>query len=120
MEITGSTGANAHSSVRYEERRSKPRTELVCRALVRCPLDGDRRFTEESRVENISADGLYLRMQAPVSPGCQILALLFLPPGNGAENAGATIAVKATVVRAELLPNGSRGIGAQFNHYRFL
>ncbi len=119
----GSRGAELKSSPMrsaFQERRVKPRVQTSFRALVRCPGNTRRKLTEETQVENISASGLYFHLQSPVVPGSNIFALLFVPPANPEERIGARIAVRATVVRTDLIREGARGVAVQFKRYRFV
>ncbi len=101
------------------ERRIKPRVKASFPALVRGRIADHRTFAEETHVENISANGLYLPLRTPVGAGSRVFAFVFMN-SKPEETTRPTIAVLGTVVRAELLADGSSGIALRVNRYRLL
>ncbi len=113
--------ANNGSSVSAanSERRIKPRVKASFPALVRGRIADHRTFVEETHVENISANGLYLPLRTPVGAGSRVFAFVFMNT-KPEETARPTLAILATVVRADLLADGSSGVALRFSRYRLL
>ncbi len=102
------------------ERRVKPRLHAAFRAVVRGRRTDGGKFEEETWVENMSATGIYFSLQSPVRFGTRLLTLVFMAPSTPGEPAHPTIAALAAIVRTELLPDGSWGVGARLIRHRFL
>lgn len=102
------------------ERRVKPRIDRPFPATVRGMDAGGEAFEINTVLDNLSADGLYLRLRQRVQPGTvlSIIIRLSSAPMNGVH--APRIAIDGVVLRAELKPDGTCGIAIKLTHHRFL
>jgi hypothetical protein len=101
------------------ERRSKPRVDCAYTAIVRGRARNQEKFQEPGRVLNFSVSGLYVHLKRSVEIGRELLvAMWFEPTHHSAQTS--TIVMRGQVVRAELLADGSYGVGLKLAQHRFL
>jgi hypothetical protein len=94
------------------ERRLKPRIKAYVPARIR-GLDADGKALDlETRLGNLSAGGLYIRVNRPVCADAALFAVFSL--------AELKIAARCVVCRIERLPDGFFGLGVRFKRYRLL
>ena len=102
-----------------KERRLKLRLYGSFPATVRGLNDVGEAFEIDASLENIGAGGLYLRMAREVSPGAKLFILTRLSAASGAVGAP-RLALRGTVLRAELQPDGTCGVAVGLTSHRFL
>jgi len=102
------------------ERRSKPRIECAYPAVVRGLEPSGKRFEESAVLANLSACGLYLRLNRPVEPGRELTVLIRLSNAPRDEAKLSSIATRGVVVRSELQPDGRCGLALKFERHHFL
>ena len=101
------------------ERRHALRVDLPFPAVVRGVDATGKRFTLRTTLDNLSACGLYLRLQRPVEPGAALFLVVQLSTATDSAPAP-TIAIRGTVLRTEPQVNGRCGVALKFNQHRFL
>ncbi len=99
------------------ERRRALRVDLPFPVTVRGTDALGDHFTSTTVLDNLSARGLYFCLPRPVAPGAKLFLVVRLVPGA---DAGAGVALRGGVVRAELLPDGRYGVAVAFDQHRFL
>lgn len=102
------------------ERRQKPRLECVCSAIVRGTDTRGAKFEARATTTNLSANGVYLRMDRWVEPGRALFVLVRFPTMPREESAGPAIAIRGVVVRSEPAANGTYGLALRFERRREL
>jgi hypothetical protein len=107
--MNGSFGFYRH---RRYERRLKPRIEAYIPARIRgLDVDG-KEFDLETKLGNLSAGGLYVRLNRPVHTDAALFTVFSL--------AELKVAARCVVCRTERLLDGSFGLGVRFKRYRLL
>jgi hypothetical protein len=108
-DMNGSIGFYRH---RIYEKRLKPRIEAYIPARIR-GLDADgKAFDLKTKLGNLSAGGMYLRIDRPVQTDAALFAVFAL--------AELKVAARCIVCRTERLPDGFFGLGVRFKRYRLL
>lgn len=83
-------------------------------------MDGES-FETETVIDNLSADGLYLRLMRAVKQGAKLSVVFHLSLKTGAEAVSQPrVAVKGLVLRTESKPGGVCGVAITFDRSRFL
>ena len=100
------------------ERRRALRVDLPFLATVRGIDATGERFTLNTQLDNLSACGLYLRLQRPVEPGAHLFLVVRL--STVLVNAGPRVALRGTVLRTEAYDDGRCGVAVAFDRHRFL
>lgn len=99
------------------ERRRKPRIATPFPTRVRGVNVAGEAFEVESVLDNLSSDGLYLRLGQQVKEKAK---LEFLIRMSGVEQQQApTIQAHGVVLRAEIKPGGIVGLAVKLTHHRF-
>ncbi|MBI5300649.1 MAG: PilZ domain-containing protein [Chloroflexi bacterium] len=107
------------SQLHNTDRRSKPRVACAYSAVVRGIETQGARFQEAAQVRNLSASGLYLKLDHALTNGRALFVVFwFSSHANQADSAG--LAVRGTVVRNEIQSDGSCGIAVRFRQHRFI
>ena len=99
------------------ERRSKPRSNDVLPARVWGIDIDDQPFSYDCQLDNISASGVYLRLPRRLKFSSSISLVVRLL--NGPVE-GMVAAIKGTVMREELEPDGHRGVGIRIIEHSFI
>jgi hypothetical protein len=94
------------------ERRLKPRIKAYIPARIRGMDTNGKAFDLETRLGNLSASGLYVRLNRPVRADAALFAVFSL--------AELKVAARCVVCRTEQLLDGFLGIGVRFKRYRLL
>jgi hypothetical protein len=102
------------------ERRTKPRISKPFRAYVSGKRAGGTPFEIETRVENVSASGLYILMEENMAEGAKLSIMIRLSTSETDEEPAAQVQTEGVVVRTEDLPNRLYGVGIRFLRYYFL
>jgi len=99
------------------ERRRKPRIATPFPTRVRGVNVAGEAFEVESVLDNLSSDGLYLRLGQQVKEKAK---LEFSIRMSGVEQQQApTIQAHGVVLRAEIKPDGIVGLAVKLTHHRF-
>ena len=107
-------GENGNHEAPPAERRGHPRNEVSTSAVVRGTDAGGRPFEAEGDVRDVSASGLYVRLDREVEPDAALAAEFALCPGPE------RLAVSGRVTRVEVLIDGRRGVAVAFDRHQFL
>ena len=103
---------------RYQERLYGP-----CRATVRGVDATGAEFTETTVLDNVSASGLFVKLQRDVTLGTRLF-VVFAFSTAGLENVSVPrVAAHGEVRRVEALSGEApdmRGVGIEFRHHRFI
>lgn len=106
---------------REVERRRAIRVSLPFPAVVRGIDTSGMRFTRRTVLGNLSACGLYMRLDCAVAVGSRLFVIVRLSLERSAESApGPGVALYGDVVRVEPQPDGTYGVALQFYRHRFL
>ncbi len=105
---------------RSAERRRSPRISEAFPVTVRALDHHGQRFRTETVVDNLSAKGLFVRLQRCVERGARLFALLRLAPGSDKAVPAATFALRGVVKRVVPLSDGGSGVGVEFTKQRSL
>jgi hypothetical protein len=103
----------------FVERRRKPRIHCDFFALVRGKEPRGVRFEGEAILSNISANGMYLKLQEPVAEGDKLFVYVRLGGSSDSQNVP-MIAAAGEVVRVDQGPNGKYGVAVNISKHRFL
>ena len=102
------------------ERRGKPRIRIPLPVTVRGADENGKPIEWNTRVENISTSGLYMKMAQRVAAGTALLVVVnFAQPAETITNPAGIVA-HGNVVRSELRQDGSCGVALHFSGYRTL
>lgn len=102
------------------ERRGKPRLRCTFPAIVRGADPGGPRFQTTGAVENLSASGVFLRLERPIEQGSRIFIMFRFSAGAPDGGTGPNIAVHGVVLRTEGELNSHYRVAVRLQHYRFL
>jgi hypothetical protein len=110
-----------HITPDFPERRAKPRIRCTYPARVRGQDSSGRLFSEDTLVDNISAEGMYLRLKTEINPEI-LLSIVFrftktAPLGEGR---GALVSVEGQTVRAQKQSDGAFGVAVKIQNHHFL
>jgi hypothetical protein len=84
-------------------------------------IDGEGRpFVEETLLDNLSSDGLYLRLSRSLTPGSSVSVAVRLSSGSTPAADGFSLAAEGTILRAEPQQDGSYGTAVGFKQKRIL
>ena len=108
---------------RYHERLYGP-----CVATVRGVDAGGAAFTEATVLDNVSASGLFVKLQRDVAMGTRLFVVFAFSTVELENVPAPRVAAHGEVRRIEVLsdkaPSGdlqyTRGVGIEFRHHRFL
>jgi hypothetical protein len=102
------------------EKRGKPRVECDYLAIVKGQDAQGKRFEEIARINNLSANGLYMRLQRTIFMGEELFVTIFLH-NRTREQTGPKITTTGIVVRTEQPREGTTvGIALKILDYRFM
>lgn len=104
----------------YVERRRMARIALPFPARMRGSDVAGRRFDTETVLDNLSANGLYLRLMRRVVPGTRVFVVIRLAVGSAAQQMKPRLAANGLVSRAEPQSGGEWGLGVRLTRHRFL
>lgn len=77
-------------------------------------------FSITTALDNVSGNGLYLRMMPCVEPGAKLSIVLRLLTPLGMVEADPRFAIEGMVVRAEKTTGGACGVAVTFDRVRFM
>ncbi|MFN2499933.1 MAG: PilZ domain-containing protein [Pyrinomonadaceae bacterium] len=102
------------------ERRAKARLRTPFPATVRGVNINGEAFESETHLNNLSAGGLHLSLEHPVTEGSKLFVIVWLAPAPSTEVATPRVAVRGTVLRVEQILGGAYGVAMTITHYKFL
>ena len=102
------------------ERRSKPRLQVSCAALVRACDATSQRIEEDAFLDNVSASGIHLHLSHPIERGSRLFVLFRLSTLPFDQERAPRIAARGVVIRAEPQPEGTFGLGLKLERYRLV
>jgi len=102
------------------EQRRHPRIYEPFPVLVRGVDVHREAFVIETRLDDFSASGLYLRPPWPVAVGARLFAVVRITMNPLAWEASPRVAVHGVVRRVEPRLDGTYGVGMAFTRHRFL
>lgn len=111
-------GLRANSGNR--DQRSKPRISLPFPADVRGKDDKGREFSISTVLDNVSGNGLYLRMMPCVQAGAKLSIVLRLLTSSDLVDSDPRFAIEGIVLRSEEKAGGARGVAVSFDSVRFM
>jgi hypothetical protein len=106
-------------SVGSHDRRSKPRIFIPFPIRVHGLNSAGEDFHLEAVLDNLSADGLYMRIMPRVDEGTKLSIEIALDPSSRLTEASVRILAVGTVLRSEEKPGGVCGIAVLFENIRF-
>ena len=101
------------------ERRRKVRIYLPFPAVVEGVNTSGEHFKIDTVLDNLSKEGLYLRLFPCVTLGSEI-GVVFRLSKSAVESSSPKVSIKGTVLRVEERPGGACGIAVQFKSARFM
>jgi len=102
------------------ERRKKPRLAFPFPVRIRGSDAMGRLFETNTVLDNLSADGLYVRLMRRVNPGARMFFLIQFSVNEMAELTTSLLAATGYVCRAESQSEGGWGLGVQLSKHRFM
>jgi hypothetical protein len=108
------------STRRNGERRSKPRIDVPFQVKVEGVDEKGEKFTIETVLDNVSSNGLYLRMMPHVEKGAKLSIVLGLHTPSQPIDEIPRFVMEAIVLRTEKKVGGVYGVAATFDQVRFL
>jgi hypothetical protein len=101
------------------ERRVKPRIHEPLPVSVSGIDESGRAFETETQVDNISANGLYMRLAEQVESGAKLALVVQFSMKGIEEGPSARVAAQGLVLRSEPQQDGSCGLAVEFTRHRF-
>jgi hypothetical protein len=104
---------------RSHERRSNPRIYVPFHATVRGVNNEGEKFNVETVLDNISGDGLYMRMMPSVKEGTKLSLALKLYTDSDRTQEAPRVLVAGVVLRTENKAGGVCGVAVAFKQVHF-
>jgi hypothetical protein len=101
------------------DRRQKARIYLPFPAVVEGVNTSGEHFKVNTVLDNLSKEGLYLRLFPCVTQGSEI-SVVFRFSTSAVEPSSPRVSIKGTVLRVEERPGGACGVAVQFKSPRFM
>ena len=101
------------------ERRRMERIYLPFPAVVEAVNTSGEHFKVDTVLDNLSKEGLYLRLFPCVAPESEI-SVVFRLSTSAVESSSPKVSIKGTVLRVEERPGGACGVAVQFKAARFM
>lgn len=102
------------------DQRAKPRISVPFPADVQGKDEKGEEFSITTVLDNVSGDGLYLRMMPSVDLGAKLSIVLRLLTPSNLVDAEPRFAIDGVVVRAEEKTGGACGVAVTFDRVRFM
>ncbi len=103
-----------------QDRRSKPRICVPFHASVDGIDDHGEHFNMETVLDNISGDGLYLRLMPCVQYGARLSIIVGLNASSERPTETARFSIDGVVKRVEKKAGGACGVAVTFDHAHVL
>jgi len=112
--------AGLRSIARSDDRRKKPRICVPFHATVRGMNNEGEEFIVETVLDNVSSDGLYLRMMPSIKEGTTLaIEILLHKPLHVTEESSSRILVDGLVLRTDNKAGGVFGVAVALDNVRF-
>jgi hypothetical protein len=102
------------------ERRSKERVYIPFPTTVEGIDTDGKEFKVNTVLDNLSREGLYLRMIPCVDIGAKLSVIFSLSSAATAGERAPRISIRGVVLRKDEKPGGACGIAVKFNPVRFV
>lgn len=102
------------------DRRSKERVYIPFPATVEGVDINGAEFKVDTVLDNLSREGLYLRMIPCVDIGTKLSIIFSLSSATSMDGSTPRVALRGEVLRSEQKPGGICGIAVKINPVRFL
>src|SRR2546425_425566 len=102
------------------ERRFSPRVKVSFPANARGMGGGCRKFRGDTRLENLSDGGAYLRVAREVKEGSDVMVAVRLSTVIDPRVLALRLAARGTVLRTEPQRDGTWGVAVEFRRRRVL
>lgn len=103
-----------------KERRRGPRISFPFPARVRGTDASGKPFRLDTLIENLSAEGLYLKMNRGIMSGTELTIAIRLSAASVELMNSTSVATRGVVLRTELQPDGTCGVAVRFTRHRLL
>ena len=120
LKMRESVGVRRSQAAPNPERRSTPRLAASFPASVVGAGATGGVFEINTELDNISAGGLYLRLDRRVEPGATLLVVVHLCAVGRETRDTARVAIDGLVLRCESHPGGRCGLAIKITNHRFL
>lgn len=119
LEVTEAHRSRRRMANTAFERRRKVRIFLPFPAVVEGVNTSGEHFKSDTVLDNLSKDGLYLRIFPCVAQGSEINVVFSLGT-SAVEASSPRVSIKGIVLRVEERPGGACGVAIQFKSPRFI
>lgn len=102
------------------EQRAKPRIAVPFPADVTGKDEKGEAFSITTVLDNVSGNGLYLRMMPCVDAGSKLSIVVRLLTPSDLVDSEPRFAIEGVVVRAEEMTGGACGVAVTFDRVRFM
>lgn len=102
------------------DRRGKPRICVPFYARVEGKDDTGEEFSIQTVLDNLSVNGLYLRIMPCVEEGARLAIELGLLTPPGVTEGATRFSIEGVVVRSERKTGGACGVAVNFESVRFV
>lgn len=102
------------------ERRGTLRLDTPFPVVVRGRCAAGPRFEEEAVLDNLCADGLYVRIACHQPVGSRLFILVRFTVGAPCRAPGPGVAIRGVVLRADALPDGRYGVALLSLQHRLI
>jgi hypothetical protein len=113
---------SAHLVAVYDvpERRGKPRIHELFPVTVHGVDANGEAFEANGVLDNLSADGLYMKLRQCIDPGATVTIIIQFCSTPINVEPTPRVLLYGMALRAELMPGGECGVAIKFTHHRFL
>lgn len=101
------------------ERRSRARIRVPFQAKVGGVDAKGEEFSIETVLDNLSSNGLYLRMMPAVETGASLTIVVNLATSPRATNDSSRFSIRGSVLRTDTIAGGVVGVAVGFDHVHF-
>ncbi len=102
------------------DQRAKPRISVPFPADVTGKDETGKAFSIMTVLDNVSGNGLYLRMVPCVDPGSKLSIVVRLLTSSDLVDTDPRFAIEGVVVRSEEKTGGACGVAVSFDRVRFM
>lgn len=106
-------------SKKLRERRARTRIRVPFPAKVEGMDAKGEEFIIETVLDNLSSNGLYLRMMPAVGTGTKLTIVVNLASSPRATEDASRFSISGSVLRTEAIAGGILGVAVGFDHIRF-
>lgn len=120
METIPRGSVNLEDSDQVSEQRAKPRIAAPFRTTVQGIDAMGVAFEENTVLDNLSSDGLYLRLRRQLLVGAKLSFFIQMSVTPAEDESMRNVVAEGRVLRADALSNGAYGVAVSFISRRFL